>query len=242
MKIHLALLAAAFLVATGSRARSQTLDWGSEVFSNLYDSKGQTLDNAFVFEIGAFVDGFVPETQNVSSWLANWRVFDRAAYAPGLGYFTKWSTETDTLRMMDDGTSNSPYMTPGSLSFEGLNAYLWIRKGDLPEEGSEWLLTRADNWVFPTATPGCCDNETPVQWSVSDLDDNDTPVWGRQGGYTDQNDPYVSTGSGVFTGTGPNTYPGSSTLQTFTFVPEPSTLVMTAFAGCGMALRRRRPQ
>ncbi len=238
MKPHVALLASLLLVASSFRAQSQTLDWGSEVFTNLYDSNGQTLDNTFVFEMGAFVAGFVPEASNVSSWSANWRVFDRASYDPLLGYFTKWGTETETLRMLDDGTSNSPYMTPGSMSFEGLNAFLWVRKGELPVEGSEWLLTRADNWTFPTATPGCCDNEPPSQWSVSDLDGGDIPVWGRQAG--DTNDPYVSTGPGVFTSSGPSTYPGSSTLQTFTFVPEPSAAIMTALAGCVMVLRRRR--
>lgn len=240
MKPHFALLAAMLLMASVFRAQSQTLDWGSEVFTNLYDSQGQTLDNTFVFEIGAFVTGFVPEESNVSSWLENWRVFDRASYDPGLGYFTKWGTDTETLRMLDNGTSNSPYMTPGAPSFEGLTAFLWVRKGDLPVEGSEWLLTRADNWVFPTAIPGCCDNETPVQWSVSDLDQGDTPLWGRQGGFTGANDPYVLTGSGVFTATGPNTYSGSSTLQTFTFVPEPSAAIMAALAGFSMVLRRRR--
>ena len=54
--------------------------------------------------------------------------------------------------MLDDGTSNSPFMH-GAPSFEGLDAYIWIRKGDQPVEGSEWLLTRAIQLDFPRRDP-----------------------------------------------------------------------------------------
>lgn len=225
MKFLIALLVAAFFVAAGSRLPAQTLDWGSEVFSDLVDGGGQTLDNTFVFQLGAFDPMFIPSEQNMDLWLAHWRVFDQASYNPGNGYFANWSTETDTLRMLDDGTSNSPFEIAGAPSFEGLTAYIWIRKGDQPVEGSEWLLTRASNWVFPNATPGCCDNELDLQWSVSDLDTyGETPLWGGYGSVE---------GPGVFTNT------GTHTLQTYTFVPEPSSMIMFAFAGI-FAVRRRR--
>lgn len=232
MKTYFAFLASAFCAASIHHLQAQTLDWGSELGSTLVDSNGSQLDNTFVFEIGAFVDGFMPDANNVELWLSNWRVFDQASYNQSIGYFTKWTSDTDTLRMLDDGTSNSPYMTSGAPSFEGLTAFLWVRKGDDPVEGSEWLLTRADSWVFPAATPGCCDNEAVVQWSVSDLDGSDIPVWGRQSS-DDPLDPYVSTGSGVFTN---STY---STLQTFTFVPEPSSMVFAAIS-LGIVMGRRR--
>jgi hypothetical protein len=220
MKASFALFAVAVFLAAGTPLRAQTLNWGSAVFSQIVDSTGQTLDNTFVFEIGAFTEGFVPEESNVDSWLANWKVFDQAAYNQSIGYFSS------TVHMLDDGTSDSPEMSAGAPSFEGLSAYLWIRKGDDPVEGSEWLLTRADNWTFPTATPGCCDKELPVQWSVSDLDGGDVPEWGKQGDVS---------GSGVSTSTG-----GPYTLQTFTFVPEPGTAMMSALGiGC-LCLRRRR--
>ena len=218
MKKILTMLVAALFVVAGNRSQSQTLDWGSEVFSDLVDSQEQTLDNTFIFEIGAFNDGFIPDEANVGSWASNWRVFDRAVYNQSNGYFAS------TVHMRDDGTSD--FNPPGGLSFEGLSAYLWIRNGDNPVPGAEWLLTRASNWVFPTATPGCCDNELDLQWSVSDLDTlGETPGWGGYGNVV---------GPGVFTST------GGHTLQTYTFVPEPSSLLMAVSALGLTALRRRR--
>jgi hypothetical protein len=207
----------------GLPASGQTLDWGSPVFTDIVDSQGNPIDSMFVIEIGAFVDGFTPDEDNVDEWLANWRIFDRATYNPTLMYFTSVAS------MNDDGSSTSAHSTSG-FSFEGLDAFLWIRKGDDPVEGTEWLLTRsvssdpAKNWEFPNAVPGCCDNQGNLQWSISDLDSGDIPVWGSQGGVP---------GSGVFTITGPYA------LQTYTFVPEPSSLVLAAFSA-GILLRRRR--
>lgn len=220
MKTYLALLSAVPLMLFGMRSNAQTLDWGSQAFSALVDSKGQTLDNTFVFELGAFASGFTPSESNVESWLANWSVFDRADYSQANGVFT------GQAHMLDNGTSDSPFLTPGALSFEGLSAYIWIRKGDLPVEGSEWLVARSTGWTFPMATPGCCDNDLIVQWSVSDLTPSDVPKWGNQGGVD---------GPGVSTSTG-----GPYNLQTFTFVPEPSSAMLAALAGAFALTRRRR--
>ena len=223
MKPLIKLLFVASVPAWSGPLGAQTLDWASPVGTDIVDSRGNPIDSLFVIEIGAFVDGFTPDETNVDTWFANWRVFDQAVYNPTLMYFTSVAS------MNDDGTSGSPHSTSG-FSFEGLDAFLWIRRGDLPVEGNEWLLTRAvstdpsKNWVFPEAVPGCCDNEPNLQWSVSDLDGDDIPEWGSQGGVP---------GSGVFTVT------GSYTLQTYTFVPEPSSLAFAALSA-GLLLRRRR--
>lgn len=218
MKVISALLSTVVLTAYGYRAQAQTLEWGSEVFSDLADSDGHALDNTFVFELGTFETGFVPDETNVNLWFENWLAFDRATFSPLNGYFTS------TVNMQDDGTSDSPYLTSGAPSFEGLSAYLWVRNDDNPAPGSEWLLTRADSWVFPDAVPGCCANGVPTQWSISDLDGGDVPLWGSQGGVT---------GFGEKSATGPYE------LQTYTFVPEPSSVTLAGLAGC-LLLRRRR--
>ncbi|MBC8126254.1 MAG: PEP-CTERM sorting domain-containing protein, partial [Gloeobacteraceae cyanobacterium ES-bin-144] len=190
------------------------------VFSDLTDSNGQALDqNTFVFEIGAFDPTFVPDSSNTSQWASNWRVFDRAAYSQANGYFTS------TTHIMNDGTSNSPFETPSVPSFAGLEAYLWVRNGDNPVPGTEWLLTRASAWVFPVPDPteDCCDKGV-IEWSVSDIV-AEVPKWGKQG---------TIGGPGVFTDSNPHT------LQTYTFVPEPSSALLAALAGVFAVTRRRR--
>ncbi|MBG7608905.1 MAG: hypothetical protein IZT59_12890 [Verrucomicrobia bacterium] len=164
MKSPLSLLFLLILLFA-TEARSQTFNWGSAAFSDLTDSKGDVLDNTFIFELGSFANGFVPGTDNVMEWKDNWQAFDRAGYNgietpvdDGIyGYFTS------SASMTDDGRSDSPDMTPGAVSFEGLNAYVWIQNSPDPSMTTEWMLARNSAWVFPNATPGCCDNDLPIE-------------------------------------------------------------------------------
>ncbi|MEP2774556.1 MAG: PEP-CTERM sorting domain-containing protein [Luteolibacter sp.] len=226
---YLILLLASLGFGAGS-LHAQTFNWGSAVFSDLVDSNGNTLDDSFIFEVGAFTEGFVPTAENAEFWFDHWQAFDDAAYNgveevndDGIyGYFTS------TAQMTTDGTSSSTGQTPGAISFEGLNAYMWIRNANVAQPGSEWSLTRADSWFFPAADPDCCGNDLPIEWSTSDLVPTYVPVWGTQAGMT---------GGGVITNTG--TY----TLQTATFttpVPEPSTFFLTLLAGNLLIFLRRR--
>lgn len=205
----------------------QQIDWGSAIYDEIVDSEAQVLDNTFIFQLGAFEDGFTPSSGNVGDWATNWKVFDQADYngieSPvddGIwGYFSS------TVNMVAGGTSNSEDLTPGAASFEGQSAFVWIRNSDDPVEGTEWLLVRADSWVFPTVDPNCCNNTLPLEWSMSDLAVGNVPLWGSQGG---------TAGDGSYTTT------GSYTMQTFTFVPEPSTTLLFGLVGVFAAVRRRR--
>lgn len=228
MKTVIALLLTVLWMVSGSVSHAQTLNWGSAVFTDLIDSDGNTLpEGVYTFELGVFANDFVPEESNASQWLGNWRVFDTAGYngysGPGdpiYGYFT--GTE-----QIGDGVTNQS----SSFSFAGMSAYLWIRKGDEATEGSEWFLARASNWTFPGTGGGCCANDTPIEWSVSDLVTNgETPLWGNHGGIEG---PGEHTFTGTYGGTGPYV------VQTYTFVPEPSSLLLAAFSA-GLMLRRRR--
>ena len=217
MKPYLTIIAVACFLATGSRAAAQTIDWGSPMFSDLVDSTGKTLDSGYTFEIGAFTPNFTPDQTNVTEWAANWHTFDSAAYNKDLGYFTS------SVQMAAGGQSSNPLFANLGLNFQDLHGYLWIRNSDTPLPGVQWLLARAASWIFPTYT-GCCANTAPLQWSVSDLAPT-TPVYGKQG---------EIPGAGVFTDS------GTHTLQTYTFVPEPSTPLLVILAGATLALRRRR--
>jgi hypothetical protein len=219
MKSPFVIFAAVFLIGWTVPAGAQTFNWHNAVFDTVVDSDGDALDGTFVFELGAFADGFVPIPENVDEWSSNWLVFDRADYNPTLGYFA------GAVEMLSDGTSSSAEMTPGAPSFEGELAYIWIRNNDAAAPGSEWLLLSDENWVFPMALNECCGNGLPIEWATSDLDSGDVPLYGGQGGVE---------GPGVFT-----PVPGA-VLQTATFiVPEPSVAACLVLASCGL-LRRRR--
>lgn len=221
------LLTLALLLLGISTARSQTLNWGSPIHrdfsSHLSDSSGHPLDETFVFELGSFDNGFDPTASNTSQWAANWKVFDAASYLEGTfdpitGYVTA------TADMNPSGFSNSGQVTSPTFSFAGLQAYLWVKNSNSPVEGTEWALVRADAWTFPAADPGCCPTEHPIAWSVSDLT-NETPVWGGQEGIE---------GDGVRSVFSPGSY-----IQTYTFVPEPSSTLLIGL-GALLLTRRRR--
>lgn len=202
-------------------ALAQTLEWGSQVFSSIVDSNGLPLDETYVFEIGTFEPGFSPAESNVELWYDNWFAFDRAGYSEANGYFTS------TVNMLDDGRSDSPFMSGNSPSFEGLEAYLWVRNAETPSPTTEWFLVRSMDWIFPDAIPGCCDNDLTIQWSMSDLTGADLPKWGGQLG---------TDGPGIFT------VSGIYDLQTFTFIPEPSAFLLSIIGMGFLLIRRDRGQ
>jgi hypothetical protein len=219
-------------VAGISGAEAMAVSWGSELFSDFRDSFGNSLDETFVVELGFFEDvlgtPFVPGADNVADWIARWKTFDQASLNLGMGYFSS------EARVTEEGTSTSPAADLG-VNFTGHQAYVWIRNATEPEQGTEWFLAAAPQWVFPQGSDECCDTSLPLQWSISDLNPDGgeavTPVWGSQSG---------NTGSGVYETTAPE-----YTLQTFTFappvsVPEPTAILLT-LSGSLLLFRRQRP-
>ena len=210
MKFPLAKLVCLIFVLAAATAHSQTLNWASLTGSEIVDSHGNPLDNTYVFELGAFTDGFVPDETNVGSWETQWHVFDTAAYSytPGqLGYFT--------------GTQDVQSVPAYSSLFEGLKAYIWIRNDT---ETEHFLAsTSNDAWRFPLLVPGCCPNGEGPTWSVSDLN-TDNPIWGGQLGNEGFGDHFVS---------------GPYDIQTYV-VPETSSSLLTLIGlGFAIARRRR---
>ncbi|MCU0795312.1 MAG: hypothetical protein MUF31_05175 [Akkermansiaceae bacterium] len=211
------LATAAGLLA--SRAVAQNITWGSEIFSDLRDSRGEVLDqNSYVFQLGTFQTGFTPTSMNTADWASNWVVFDQASYNEGFGYITSATT------MNADGSSS---YDPGSgFNFSGLTVYLWVYNGTTMSSGTEWFLGSAAAWgSFPAAESECCGNSLPVELSLSDLSGGDTPIWGSQGGV--DGNGYSSVG-------------GNFTLQTFSVIPEPSLCGLAICGGMVWILRRKR--
>lgn len=220
MKLTPLFSASLLLIALAVPIHAQTLNWGSPIGTFIIDSDGDGVDDRFVFELGAFDLNFTPDETNHELWFENWRMFDSTTYNPDFGYYT--STVHVISDLNGEGVySNNPEASPEN--FSGLVAYLWIRNEDLPGTEAEWLLVRADNWTLPTIAGDCCDTSV-IEWSISDLSGTNTPLYGNQ--------------SGVI-GEGEKTFSSTTGLQTFTFVPEPSTAALAALAALGL-LRRRR--
>ncbi|MFN4874492.1 MAG: PEP-CTERM sorting domain-containing protein [Akkermansiaceae bacterium] len=214
-----------------SHAQAATLSWGSMLPSILRDSNGNALNSSFQMQLGFFVSSFIPNATNTADWASNWRVFDQAGYYgvgdpsnsfdPLNGYYSRESIAIDLT-----GQSQSIYADI-QINFTGKDAYLWVYNSKTAGSSTtEWLLVRSASWVFPVGhdLASCC-SDTPVQWSVSDLG-SATPIWGAQGS---------QLGGGAYTG-----YISGNTLQTFTFIPEPSTALLTAIGTAFVLLLRRR--
>lgn len=220
MKITRILNAALLLAASSPLIHAQTLNWGSPVGTLVVDSNGDGVDDSFIFELGAFNPGFTPDGTNHEDWVLNWRVFDSTTYNTEFDYFT--STVNVISDVSGNVTSSNPLASTGD--FSGLIAYLWVRNEDAPGENTEWLMFRANNWIFPETAGECCDTSV-IEWSISDLNSSNTPLYGRQGGIG---------GPGEFT------YTSTGGLQTHTFVPEPSAVILGVFAFAATLLRRNR--
>jgi len=220
------VVAAAAVVMTIAPLRAEVLfDWGSEVYSELFDSYGNRLDASYKFELGAFDPSFTPTAGNITSWAANWKVFDS----------TTINTTFDLFRssayMLDDGTSSSAFAHPDGYDFRGLDAYIWGHNTKSYTQTLEWVWFRAPSWVFPTSvTPG--PPVTPTDWSISQLTAGDVPLFGRQG-----------TAVGLGYASAPGVL-GQYNLQTYTLtagpagVPEPSTIFFAALLVAIAALHR----
>lgn len=208
---------AGFLLLASMHASGVTINWGSPVVSQFVNSEGQALDSSYKVELGVFVNSFVPTSENTAEWSANWRTFSAGAFNLQNGYFT------GTADLKGDGSSSDVLADIG-VNYSDLEAYVWVFNSDTMQVGSEWFLGRSDSWVLPSASPGCCDGRTPLNWSTSDLNVGDTPVFG---------------GQGVVSGGGTVIIPGNYVLQTYT-VPEPSVLLLGSSAVVWSCLRRRR--
>lgn len=225
--IAMLCLTASVIHLQADPVNTNQLNWGSLEESTIVDSNGNRLspDN-FTFDLGAFVDGFTPDDANVSLWAANWRSFNVAVYSfdgDDTGNFASEYT------MYESGNFNTGSFSYGDFEDLGIsrNAYIWVYNSQSPEPGTEWFLARSSTWVFPTLGLDCCDNDPPIEWSMGDLSDAGvTPIWGGQDG---------QQGAGLV-----NNFISGADLQTFTFIPEPSSALLISLAGVLGVFRRSR--
>jgi hypothetical protein len=136
MNLTLKILAVLLLASQLSKAETQILCISSQDATNLSSDGVSLMDSGFKFELGVFAYGFVPTLGNTADWAENWNPAQRSSY------------KEDLKRYADSfvATTNSAPFTAGT------PAYIWGFKGN-PAAG-EWVLFRANNWVWPTIGNG----------------------------------------------------------------------------------------
>jgi hypothetical protein len=218
MKFTNTAITVVIFIASSAGVYSQSIKWGVPTGETVIDSSGSPVSgSSYKFELGAFALDYNPDALNVGDWLTHWRVFD---VLPGT---TNFLNTENTVNILTNVTSGSTHPdADNTFSFAGLKAYVWIRNSDNPVPGTEWFLGRSDGWTFP----GPLDMVSQIEWNLSDLGPGEIPEWGRQN---------------AVPGPGESTFTGSlAGIQTHTFIPEPSAVMLSVVMGAGVLLRRKR--
>ncbi|WOO40737.1 hypothetical protein [Rubellicoccus peritrichatus] len=126
----LILLAAAFVLASNVSIQARALDWGSSVNAQGFQQDGVTpLNDAFVFYLGVFANGFTPTNANVDDWAANWTTVDAVNYNPAYKVF------------------NARHTTSATDPAAGTQGYIWGIRRD--KALNEWILITDSTWLWP---------------------------------------------------------------------------------------------
>ena len=159
MKANLAKCVAvmAVLSVTG---HATTIIWGSEVFSDLLDSKGAIMGDTYIFELGAFKPGFTPNLSNKEQWAANWVCVQAKTYNNNMSV-------KQYEGLYDFAVENNSTLIP-----QGAAVYVWGFQGGVTS--SEWILFRKSTptaWTWPEPDPMNPDltlNPNLTYWNAAD--------------------------------------------------------------------------
>lgn len=231
------LAVAAALVST--QLHGQTVAWGSSAnFTPISFTSDGTVDNEVLkWDLGYFTAGYTPDQTNYATWAANWNVVATDRYRDFGGI---WALSVNTLDVGPIAAGRQMYM------------FAYNDLGAIGTPSGEALLFREDGLLFPTVpnqvTFDIADNPLDDGFEFNGQPANDdafTVIWG-------QVDRSIYAAGGMLVGGGfvtdlktdSNRQPandGNATfeMQSFTWVPEPSTALLSVL-GALMLLRRSR--
>jgi hypothetical protein len=221
------LLALTVFGLTATSSLAVTMHWGNAILGNVVKSDGTAIDTAdnFEFELGVFDPSFIPTEANVANWIDNWIRIDSADYNEAASYFTSsFEFIPDPAASPGSATfsiSNSPEASSGAEFTGGTAIYLLVYNNTLMNTTTEIFLGRANTWEVPNPA----DNQTtlPLNNRLSQI--TGTPIYG---------------GANNNSGAGERSVvPATFNLQTATFVPEPSGILLFLL-GTGLACARRQ--
>ncbi len=122
-------LLGAFLLS-GSGLHARALDWGCSIYaSNVQQDETTPLDDAYVFYLGVFSEGFTPTSGNIAEWAENWTTVDAVNYNP---YYQVFNAR-HTLSPSDPAV--------------GRKGYIWGIHRD--PALNEWVLISDPTWAWP---------------------------------------------------------------------------------------------
>ncbi len=180
---------------------------------------GVPTDGGFFFELGVFVDGFVPSAENTDEWLDHWVMMTDSQGAPDPDAKTEFALVSSIFGDYG-GYSSSVEMDHNNPPFAaGTRGFLWGYDEREVAGDAEWiLLTNSSDWLFPNAVTG----QVPTQtWTL---------------GTADPDEALVGTHNGS------SMTMGAVAVPSPVAVPEPSGGVSVVLAGVVFSLRRRRPR
>ena len=128
------ILAIAACLAGNLALGQVTILWSSDANKVNLTSLGQPMDGGFRFELGVFGNGFVPSPGNVADWAAHWTAAQRESYDASNKLFTG---------SYDPPDNDAPFTVNAP-------AYVWGFRGD--GVNNEWILFRAEGWIWPDAS------------------------------------------------------------------------------------------
>ena len=121
----------------GIEAHAETIKWFGycPTGSNNLTSANSPMDGSFRFELGVFINAFVPSASNTAQWAANWVAAQRVTFNAQNKLFTGQFTVTN---------NSTPFNV-------GKAAYVWGFQGGTA--ASEWILFRKSTWTWPAPNP-----------------------------------------------------------------------------------------
>ena len=215
------LILSSLVLASEADAASNIVFAGGAPGVTSYLSDGVTevpTEGGFFFELGVFVDGFVPSAENTEEWIDHWVMMTDSQGAPDPDAKTEF-TLVSSIFGDYGGYSASVEMDHNAPPFAaGTQGFLWGYDEREVAGDAEWiLLTNSSDWRFPNAVTG----QVPTQtWTL---------------GTASPDEALVGTHNSS------SMTMGSVTVPSPVAVPEPSGAVLCVLAGVVFCLRRHRP-
>lgn len=115
-------------------------------------STDELMDAGFVFELGVFDAGFVPDPARKWEWQAKWHAAQTKNYNAAAKSFS------GSIFLTQKPVANPPPFTVGK------KAYIWGKRGT--PDNAEWILISNANWLWPLENDNS--SPSPLNWFVTE--------------------------------------------------------------------------